>query len=253
MRKIALALPLILFLTGCSELESILKHAENTVLNEPVVKDQLSNEEIIKGLKDALIHGTDTAVATLSAKGGYFENAALKIFLPQEAKPVFEKLEKIPILNSYIDDAILSINRAAEDASPEAKPIFIDAIRTMTITEALSILQGHDSAATIYLREKTYNSLYEAYLPKIQQSLSKEYIKGISAENSYKRIIDTYNKASLNGVLFDKIEGNSLSEHTTKKALDGLFIKVASEEQAIRENPIHRVTDILQRVFGWEF
>lgn len=252
-RSLLAALLIALFsLQSCAELEAILKHAENTVLTEPV-KDKLTNDEIIRGLKDALVHGTDTAVSRLSMKNGFYQNAALKILLPKEVLPVYERIEKIPVLNTYLEDAILSINRAAEDATTEAKPIFVNAIRNMTITEGLSILKGSDSAATHYLREKTYNQLYAAFKPKIQNSLNKEYIKGISAENSYKRIIDTYNTGSLGGMLYAKIENNSLAEHTTKKALDALFIKVAQEETAIRENPIHRVTDILKRVFGFDW
>lgn len=250
-KSFLLTLTSLLVLASCAELESILKHVEDTTGVE--TRDVLTNEEIVRGLKDALVHGTDTAVTHLHNKNGYYGDAALKIWLPKEAKPVYERLEKVPLLDKYIDDAILSLNRAAEAASKEAAPIFVNAIRSMTIQEAMTILRGEENAATEYLKSKTYDQLYQAYLPKVKISLSKEYVKGLSAEESYKKVIDTYNTVSLNGMLWKKIENNSLSEHTTNKALEGLFVKVAEEEKLIRQNPVHRVTDILRRVFGFEF
>ncbi|MEQ9188869.1 MAG: DUF4197 domain-containing protein [Cryomorphaceae bacterium] len=249
--RIGLFISLCIALAACAELQAILKHVEDSGGVE--TKDILSNEEIIRGLKDALVHGADSAVAKLSVKNGYYGNEALKIFLPKEAKPIYERLEKIPIMDGLISDAVLSVNRAAEDAATAAKPIFLSTIREMTIQEGLSILKGTDTAATHYLRQKTYQRLYNAFKPKIKQSLDKKYVGNISAERSYKQVIDTYNSASLNGMLWPKITNNSLAEHTTKKALNGLFVKVAQEEKQIRNNPIHRVTDILKRVFGYVF
>lgn len=244
---------LITTIVGCTELEKVMKHAGDYGLDVPATKDVLTNGEIIKGLKDALVHGADTAVGRLTKKNGYFGDAALKILLPKEAKPIYDQVQKVPILSGLLDDAVLSVNRAAEDAASGAKPIFLNAIRNMTISEGLAILKGSDTAATHYLREKTFQQLYSAFKPKINASLDKKIVNGVSAESTYKKVIDGYNKASLNGMLWSKIQNNSLSEHTTQKALQGLFTKVANEEKQIRENPAHRVTDILKRVFGYVF
>ena len=239
-----------ILLTGCAELEAILKHVED---NGVETKDVLTNGEMVRGLKEALAHGTDTAVALLHQANGFYGNEALKILLPKEAKPVYERLERVPLIDGFIDDAVLSINRAAEDAAKEAGPIFKDAIARMTIEDAKTILTGNDSAATQYLRSNTYDQLYLAFKPKINAALKKEYVRGLSAEDAYAKVINTYNTASVNGMLWEQIKNNSLAEHTTRKALEGLFIKVAQEEKAIRENPVHRVTDILKRVFGYDF
>lgn len=238
---------------SCAELTKVMDEAAKYGVVTPPAKDVLTNDEIIRGLRDALVHGTDSAVGRLSKPNGYFGDAAMKILLPKEAKPIYEQVEKVPLLKGYLDDAVLSINRAAEDASSQAQPIFVNAIKSMSITDGLNILKGNDTAATHYLREKTYAQLYALFKPKIEASLSKNYVKNLSAESTYKQVIDTYNKASLNGMLWAKIQNNSLSEHTTKKALDGLFIKVANEEKLIRQDPLHRVTDILKRVFGYVF
>ncbi len=210
----------------------------------------VSDAEVVAGLRDALAHGTDTAVSRLSITDGYFKDELVKILLPVEAQPIYNRLQTIPILNTYLDETILSINRAAEDAATEAKPIFKDGIRNLSIQDGWNILQGEDSAATSYLRKNTYSDLVAAFQPKIEQSLSKDLVLGMSAEESYERLINTYNTGSLNGFLYTEIEGNSLSEHTTRKALSGLFTKVAREEKMIREDPAHRVTDILKKVFA---
>lgn len=256
MRKVRIASVLLITaitLGACAELNKILKHAEDYGVNTETAKDVLTNDEIIKGLKEALSKGTDFAVSSLNVKDGYFADQALKILLPKEAQPIYEKLEKIPVIDGILEDAVLSVNRAAEDAASEAKPIFLQAIKEMTIQDGMGILKGSDTAATHYLREKTFEKLYNAFKPKIQASLDKKYVGNVSAEGTYAKAIDTYNTASLKGVLWERIENNSLAEHTTRKALQGLFVKVKEEEKAIRLDPVHRVTDILKRVFGWEF
>lgn len=210
----------------------------------------ISDAEVIGGLKDALLHGSDTAVSRLSIADGYFRDELVKILLPAEAQPVVSRMANIPFLSGYVDDAILAINRAAEDAATEAKPIFRDAIVDLTIADGWAILQGEDSAATAYLRQSTYDDLFAAFQPKIENSLSKDLVLGMSAERSYERMINTYNDASIGGILWDPIEENSLSEHTTKRALNGLFVKVAKEEKLIREDPAHRATELMKKVFA---
>lgn len=219
---------------------------EKVLSNNP----QLTNEEVISALKEALSVGTDTSVSILHKVDGYFKDEAVKILLPDEAKVVYEQLSKIPGGDALVERTILSINRAAEDAASEAKPIFVNAITTMTIADGFSILNGSDTAATSYLNSKTYTPLYEAFQPKINTSLSKPMVLGYSAQESYQTLIDAYNSASLNGILFEKITTNSLSEHVTRKGLDGLFLKVSEQEMKIRKDPIAQVTDLLKKVFG---
>lgn len=234
---------------SCAELQQVITEQNQA----PSAKDVLTNDEIIRGLKAALNKGTDFAVANLAVEDGFLKNEAVKILLPKEVKPIYERIEKVPILEQFLDNAVVSVNRAAEDATAEAKPIFISAIQEMTIQDGMSILRGTDTAATTYLKEKTMDKLYEAFKPKIEASLSKTYVGDISAERTYAEAINTYNKASLNGILWTKIENNSLAEHTTQQALEALFTKLAEEEKEIRKDPAHRVTDILKRVFGWQF
>ncbi len=210
----------------------------------------LSEEEISEGLKEALRVGTDTAVTKLNKSDGFFTDQAIKILLPEEAQPIYNVVSTVPLLNTLIDQTILTINRSAEDAVVEAKPIFVDAITSITLDDALAILQGEDTAATSYLKLKTQQQLHDAFKPKVEASLKKEIIFGISAENSYEKLINTYNSASLGGLLFDRIEENSLSEHTTNKALKGMFVKVGDEETNIRTDVSHRVNETLETVFA---
>jgi hypothetical protein len=208
----------------------------------------LSEETVVEGLRQALKVGTDTAVTGLNITDGFYKDEAVKIFLPEEAQVVYGYLSYLP--TDLVEQNILAINRAAEDAAKEATPIFVAAITDLTIQDGFDILNGDDTAATSYLKWNTYQELYDAFKPKIDLSLNKDLVLGISAEDIYSRLINTYNTASLNGFLFDKITSNSLSEHTTNRALTGLFRKVAEEETLIREDPAHRVTEILERVFA---
>jgi hypothetical protein len=210
----------------------------------------LTNEEVIRGLREALNVGTDTSVSVLHKLNGYYGDAAVKILLPPEAVVVYEQLNKIPGGSDLLEKTILAMNRAAEDAATEAKPIFVNAIKDITITDGFNILQGNDTAATAYLQGKTYNPLFSLFQPKINASLSKPLVLGMSAEETYSNLISAYNTASLNGILFAQIKTNSLSEHVTTKGLNGLFLKVAEQEKKIRKDPLAQVTDLLKRVFG---
>jgi hypothetical protein len=210
----------------------------------------LTNEEVIAGLKQALNVGTDTSVALLNKVDGYFKDEAVKILLPPEAQVMYANLSKVPDITTLMDQTILAMNRAAEDAATEAKPIFVNAITGITIADGFTILKGTDTAATIYLQGKTYDSLYQKFQPKIDVSLNKPLVAGISAQSAYSNLIDVYNTASLGGLLFDRVTTNSLSSHVTKKGLNGLFLKVADQEKKIRKDPIAQVTDLLRKVFG---
>ncbi|MCG9880944.1 MAG: DUF4197 domain-containing protein [Bacteroidia bacterium] len=236
--KIAALFLLSLSFSSCEEVSEILESTG------------LTNEEVIQGLKTALSTGTDTSVTTLSKVDGYFKDELVKILLPAEAAPVYDVLKSIPGGSLLIDEAILSINRAAEDAAPQAKDIFVTAITGITIADGFEILNGGDTAATIYLQGKTYNPLTDAFKPKIESSLAKPLILNTSAEEAYALVLKTYNDASLGGILWPEIKTNTLTEHVTQKALTGLFFKVGEEEKKIRRDPLHRVSEILKKVFG---
>lgn len=181
----------------------------------------------------------------------------IKIYLPPEADIIVENANN-PLLaaigvNDFIDDMVLKLNRAAEDAAKEATPIFIDAITEMTIEDAFGILNGPDTSATHYLREKTFVALQEAFQPKIAASLEKPIVAGISATETWTSFTNVYNDIanSIAGQFAGLTPVNTeLDAYVTTKGLHGLFVKVADEEQAIRTDPLARVTDLLERVFG---
>ncbi|MBC6493069.1 DUF4197 domain-containing protein [Flavihumibacter stibioxidans] len=198
----------------------------------------LSTDEIISGLKEALVVGTNNSTGKLSAADGFFRDAAVKVLLPPEAVKVEQKLRQLG-MGKLVDDAILSINRAAEDASKSAAPIFVDAVKKMTVQDAMGILKGADTAATGYLRSSTSPQLIAAFKPVIESSLQKT-----GATKYWKDVFDAYNKFTLRPVNPD------LSSFVTGKAIDGIFYYVADEEKKIRTNPAARVNDILKKVFG---
>ncbi len=204
-----------------------------------VSKNGLSSDEIGNGLKEALNVGVQKGTAQLSATDGFFKNAAVKILLPPEAVKAEKTLRDMG-LGTQVDEAILSMNRAAEDAAKSAAPIFVDAIKQMSIQDAEGILSGGDSAATSYLRKKTNTSLTNAFSPIIKQSLSK-----VDATQYWNTAFSAYNK-----VPFVKKVNTDLNAYVTEKALSGIFYQVALEEQKIRKNPAAQTTDLLKKVFG---
>lgn len=199
---------------------------------------KLSNDDIVSGLKEALVVGTEKGTASLSQLDGFFTNAALKILLPPEFQKVEKTLRNVG-LGKQVDDAILSMNRAAEDACKNATPIFTNAIKQMSFQDALGILQGADTAATGYLRNKTQVELNTAFKPVIEQSLQK-----VDATKYWASLISTYNKISFNKINPD------LSAYVTEKAMNGIFMQIASEEKNIRKDPLARGSEILKKVFG---
>jgi hypothetical protein len=211
----------------------------------------LTNDEVIKGLKEALEVSTDTSVSILNALDGYYKDASVKILLPPEAAVIFDNLSKIPGGTQLVEQTILAINRAAEDAAIEAKPIFVSAITDMSFDDAFGILNGHDSSATKYLNDHTYTDLVAAFSPKISASLSKPIVGSVSAESAYQNLVSQYNMvANASFGLIPPITQNTLGEYTTTRALDGLFKKVTIEEGKIRNDIGHQVSDLLKRVFG---
>jgi len=244
-------------------------------------EDGLTTEEVIEGLKTALIVGTDTCVTKTSAVDGYFGDQLIKIPLPDEAVVIkdaleefelFETLGLYDIIEEKLDDVVLSINRAAEDAASDAGPIFKNVITSLTISDAWDILnginpasskkaEGFDStAATAYLRSTTYNGLVDAFSPYINTALDKDIsVLGFSANDAWNTLTSYYNQAanSVLGILAGLEPVNTdIGEYTVGKALDGLFLKVGEEEVKIRRDPWAWVNEtvgkILTRVFGGE-
>ncbi len=211
----------------------------------------LTNDEVVKGLKEALEVSTDTSVSVLNALDGYYGDETVKILLPPEASVIFDNLNKIPGGSQLVEQTILAINRAAEDAAIEAKPIFVNAITNMSFSDAFAILEGHDSSATEYLNDNTYDDLVTAFSPKISASLSKPLVGNVSAESAYQDLVSKYNMvANASFGLIPPITQNTLGEYTTTRALDGLFKKVTIEEGKIRNDIGHQVSDLLKKVFG---
>jgi hypothetical protein len=201
-------------------------------------KDSLSNTDIIAGLKDALAAGAERSTGKLSAADGFFKDAALKILMPAESQKAEQKLRSLGF-GKQVDNAILSMNRAAEDASRSATTIFINSIKQMTIADAAGILRGNDVAATSYLRSKTNIELTNAFRPVIEQSLAK-----VDATKYWNTVFSTYNKFSS-----DKVNPD-LTAYVTDKALAGIFTQLAAEEQKIRKDPVARTTEMMRKVFG---
>ncbi len=198
----------------------------------------LGNDEIVAGLKEALVVGSEKGSTVLSRTDGFFANAALKILMPPEARKIENSLRKLG-LDKQVDDAILTMNRAAEDACKSAAPIFTNAIRQMSFQDALGILKGSDTAATGYLRGKTTAELTSAFRPVIEQSLQK-----VDATKHWNTLITSYNRFSLQKVNPD------LAAYVTERALSGIFFQVAIEEKNIRQDPLARTSEILRKVFG---
>jgi hypothetical protein len=202
--------------------------------------NSLSTSEISAGLREALQVGAKNATAQVSAVNGFFGNALIKVLMPPEAKKVENTLREIG-LGSQVDDVILSMNRAAEDASGKALPIFLDAIRGMSIQDGINILKGGNDAATQYLKAKTSAALTAAFKPVIQESLEK-----VNATKYWATVFDAYNQLP---TTFKKVNPD-LTAYVTERALNGVFVYIAEEEAKIRMNPAARVTDLLKKVFS---
>ena len=200
----------------------------------------LSNLDIASGLKEALRIGVSNGSAQASKLDGYFKNPLLKIAFPPEAQNVANKLRQIGF-SKQVDQFELSLNRAAEDAAKKAAPVFIKAVTSMSIQDAVGILRGQNDAATQYLRRTSGQQLVTEFTPIIDSTLKKN-----NATKYYADLVNIYNKVPF---VQKKVNPN-LTEYATGKAVDGLFVLVAQEEQKIRENPAARVTDLLKRVFS---
>ena len=199
----------------------------------------LTETDAANAIKEALNKGVDIGVKKVSKQDGFFLDPEIRIPFPKDMKKVEKKLRDLG-MNQQIDQIIVSINRAAEDASTSAKPIFIKAIKDMSISDAKKIVNGNKSAATDYLRNSTYLSLSKEFQPVIRTSLQK-----VNATKYWKSLIRAYNK-----IPFIKKVNPDLEIYVTEKAIDGLFFMIEKEEKRIRENPKQRTTELLKKVFG---
>ncbi len=204
----------------------------------PGAGDKLSNDDIISGLKEALRVGTGNSSKKLSNLDGFFGDAAVKILMPEEAKKVEKTLRNVG-MGKMVDKAVLSMNRAAEDAASGVGNIFWDAIKGMSITDGLKILRGGDFAATDYLKSVTTRELTEKFKPVIEAALVK-----VDATRYWDDVFTNYNRFSKDKVNTD------LTAYVTEKALSGMFYNIGLEEQKIRKDPAAQVSDILKKVFG---
>lgn len=241
MKKIIMLCALALGSQACGNGDQVLKTAVNIAnqIGTTGTANALTNDEVIKGLKEALIQGTTKGSTKLNAVDGFFKDAAVKILLPPDALKAEQKLRELGMGN-LADKAILSINRAAENAALQAKPIFVNAISAMTIQDAMGILKGGNTSATDFLKRATTAQLTAAFNPVIKQSLDK-----VNATKYWTDVISTYNQLPL----VQKINPN-LTDFVTQRAIEGVFLKIADEEKNIRLNPVARTTAILQKVFG---
>ena len=235
MNKLVLVI-CIFFISGCSSTQ--INQTLGEVNKALELEQPLTTAEVGEGLKEALIKGISNGSDIASKVDGYFKNPEIKIPFPPEVKKVEEKLRQLG-LNNEVDRFILTLNRGAEEAAKEAKPIFITAIKSMTIQDAWGILRGEPDAATQYLKRTTSQQLREKFKPVIQNALDK-----VNATKYYGDIVNTYNQ-----IPFVQDVNPDLNEYATEKAMEGLFTLIAKEEKNIREDPLARTTELLRRVF----
>ena len=256
----------LILLLGATSCDQLLK-----TMTMPVPSQGLSTQEIVEGLKTALKVGTDSSVAVTSRMNGYYLDKAIKIMLPPEADIIYQNKDnmifKAAGINRKIEEAVVALNRAAEDAASEAGPIFKQAIMQLSITDGIAILRGNNpavnkasatfdsTAATAYLRSMTYQQLRDAFAPKIKASLNKKLVGNYSPAQIWNNLTTTYNGvAGKSFGMIKPVENTDLSIYVTGKALDGLFFKVGQEEIRIRRDPLAwaktSVGDILSNVFG---
>ncbi len=199
----------------------------------------LGNDEVVSGLKEALQIGTGNAVATVAKPDGYYKDPSIRIPLPGAVQKV-EKLLRVAGYGQQVDDFELSMNRAAEKAAPEAKSIFVDAVKQMQFEDAQKILKGPDDAATRYFENKTSGRLEEIFKPIVKDSMNQ-----VGVTRQYQDLNAKASALPMGGNL-----GLDLDRYVTEKGLKGLFTMLAEEEKKIRRNPAARTTDLLKKVFG---
>ena len=229
-----------LTVVGCDVLNEAAQVVTSTT--STTSQPKLSNDEVISGLREALSVGIKNSVDLTSITDGFWGNAAIKIPFPEEAIKVKQKAMDWG-LNGQVEKFELTMNRAAEEATKEALPIFADAIKNMSVSDGFAILNGGDGAATKFLKDQTTAKLVAAFSPKVDAAISK-----VKLTEYWSPIITKYNNAmTVTGG--DKLNPD-LNKYITERAITGLFMMVEKEENKIRKDPMARVTDLLQKVFG---
>ncbi len=230
MKRIVTVMLLAISLNGCEVLTNLPTGTGGGV----------TEMEAADGIKEALGQGLVKAVLQLNKEDGFFKDALYKVLLPPDAKKIENTLRDLG-MGKMVDKAILQINRAAEDAAGYARPIFVDAIKSMTIADAIGLVKNGDTSATHFFRVKTTDKLIAAFSPVVKSSLDK-----LDATKYYADVVNTYNNFP---TTFKKINPD-LPGHVTGKAVDALFDLVGKEERNIRQNIAARTSDLLRKVFG---
>ncbi len=224
---------------SCGDLGKVL-----TTTGEILNAGTLTNQDAAAGIKQALEKGVLSGTNFLGKTDGFLGNAAYKILMPQEVQNVEQKIRSNPIANAlagaYLDKVVTAMNRGAEKAMAEAKPIFINAIRSMTITVAVNIVTGRDGGATDFLKRATLAQLTQKFNPVIGNSLNQ-----VGIQQPWSKVSQAYN------MIAGKNVNTDLTAYVTERATEGLFQKIREEEHLIRTNPAARTTDLLKRVFAF--
>jgi len=242
MKKILLVALSLGFLTGTAQMKLKGMLNKDSISKKTKVVTggtKLSNEEVVKGLKEALSVGTNNSSSLASKMDGFYKNPRLFIPWPEEAKEMKSRLMAMGF-SKKIEEFEMSLNRAAEEAALKAAPVFVDAITNMSVQDGFAILNGADTAATNYLRKTTYTPLKNNFLPVVKEAIQK-----VNVTNYWNPLVTAYNR--IPGV---KKQNPDLDDYVTNKAIVGLMVLIADEEIKIRRDASARVTDLLKKVFG---
>lgn len=235
MKKITIAAITLFTLAGCAEMTSVMEQVSTEMGS---TNPSLTNDEVIRGLREALTVGTNNSSSLTSKLDGFYKNPEIFIPFPEEAIKVKNTVEDLG-MKKQVDEFVMTLNRAAETATKEAAPIFVNAIKEMTIADGFAILKGNDNAATQYLKDKTSAQLKVKFNPVVKNAIQK-----VEVTKYWNPVINTYNK-----VPFVEPMNPNLEDYITTKAMDGLFLMIEKEEAKIRKDPMARVTDLLKKVF----
>lgn len=235
MKQLLIALLVVAHLNTFGQLDKLINDAKKAV----GTPKSLTKEEVASGLKEALVNGITKGTDLTSKMDGYFKNPEIKIPFPQDVKKVEDKLRQLG-MGSEVDRFVLTLNRGAEEAAKEAKPIFISAIKQMSIDDAFAVLKGQPDAATQFLKRTTSAQLKEKFKPVVQANLDK-----VNATKYYGDLITNYNRIPF----ISKVNPN-LNDYATDMAIQGLFTMIAKEEKSIRQDPAARTSELLKKVFG---
>lgn len=238
MKKLILAFVVVFSMSSCDEILDVLTSTGGAGI------PGISQNEAASGLKQALEKGVLTGTSFLGKKDGFLKNAAYKILMPEEVQNAVSQIKGNPITNAlagpFLDKVEVAMNSGAENAMSEAKPIFVNAIKSMSITDAIGIVTGGEGAGTAYLQRTTSSNLKSKFTPVIKNSLEK-----VNINEPWSKVTNAYN------IVMGKSVQTDLNEYVTDKAMTALFSQVKQEEDKIRANPIARTTDLLKKVFGY--